>query len=290
MNLSLSRAALCIFSLILASCSDLSMLRYDNPEIREYQKQSLAEFPEKPIQGQSINDFFEDRVVQIIPGEDQEISGGRGAALTRDGYYLTAWHVVADGDFFIPELVQLRPIPKEITVWGPGESPFRTDYHPGRVVWHDEEADLAVVKFDFESKGILEPVVGELPEGEALFCGHSKGAGKIASGGSLSDMVGNGSFETAGRIVKVRPQSKERPFITYDTSLVGRGGMSGAPAVTQNGRLAGIVSKGGRNYRIHFLKDLPKSLVSVDTIPRATLFMIDKNRLEEIIAADRTSQ
>jgi hypothetical protein len=96
-----NRILLCAFTLLLASCHGLGILGYDNPEVRNLQKESLAGFPKRPIQGETIQDYCEDRVAQIAPAKGEEARGGRAAALTNDGYYLTAWHVVSGEKFFL---------------------------------------------------------------------------------------------------------------------------------------------------------------------------------------------
>src|SRR5690606_23563089 len=117
-----------------------------------------------------------------------------------DGYYLTARHVVEEGDFRLS--VAISPT-----------NPFRVAEHPGRVVWQDRTADLAIVKFDHAPPYVFSPRQMPLHAGEAVF----SGAGGLNSGmrftrrnprgvynlrDLMRESIGNGDYRTAGKVTR----------------------------------------------------------------------------------------
>ena len=113
-------------SIACTSCGSLDKRRFDHPEARELQKDSISRFPERPIQGEGIREFFNDKV-GLIAGSDPRIPSGRAVPVSKDGYYLTAWHVVSGGDYQLSDLVELQPLPKGRT--------FKTDDYLRSVVF-----------------------------------------------------------------------------------------------------------------------------------------------------------
>ncbi|RYD23095.1 MAG: serine protease [Verrucomicrobiaceae bacterium] len=246
--------------------------RYDNLSTRKLQAASIVGLPERPIAGKTFSEFFKDKVVLIgAPGVPVPL--GRGAPVAEDGYVLTAWHVVDRGSFLWSDTVLLKPLPKKS---GPFKSSdyFRETKYPGRVVWHDEDVDLAIVKFDHRPSAILKAAKSPVERGTAVFSGAAGLNGGVLVGNSLDEGIGNGPFKTAGRVTKVRKDDGAIRRFIYQSTLVARGGMSGSGVVDEKGRLVGIVT------RIH---------ARVFTPPATSFTMIDPESLERIIRQDRVS-
>ncbi|RYD35340.1 MAG: hypothetical protein EOP85_19095, partial [Verrucomicrobiaceae bacterium] len=107
--LSIRTGAACLLAFSLTACvhPEVTRRKWDTRDIRELQEMSLAGVPEKPIAGQGIREFFSGKVA-LIRDHNGVLPIGRAVPLTRDGYMLTAWHVVDDGDFLLSDTV--RPI------------------------------------------------------------------------------------------------------------------------------------------------------------------------------------
>ena len=266
-------------ALALSGCgiTDLSRWRYDNRDVRAAQESSLPRFGDHPIEGMGIKQFFKDKV-GLITIKGNPIPMGRAAPISSDGYYLTAWHVVAERGFMLSDRIQLKPYPKK----GGFSSAdyFRVDEYPGRVVWHDRSADLAVVKFKFNPPAVLKSSGPPLENGTAVFSGASglnsgtllipqKRDGSV----ELGDGSGNGPFQTAGRITGVRKIN--HGCMSYESTLISRGGMSGAPVVDGDGRLVGIIAA------------LQPQLFAR---PATRFSMIEPMALEALISEDRKRQ
>lgn len=71
---------------LLAGCSTSGLERRftDNKEVRALQKQSVAQLPEHPINGEGLSQVFKD-VAFICAGDNT----GRGIPISSDGYHLT---------------------------------------------------------------------------------------------------------------------------------------------------------------------------------------------------------
>lgn len=264
-------SGLIVVAIASAGCGNLYKRRFDNPEARELQKESVSRFPERPIKGEGIREFFNGKV-GLIAGSNPRIPSGRAVPVGKDGYYLTAWHVVSGGEYHLSDLVELRPLPKGRTV--KTDDYLRWDSYPGRLVWHDAEADLAIVKFDYRPAAIFTLAADKLHKNAAVFSGASgRNSGTLLSSSSLADGIGNGPFATAGRVTKVKKLDHGR--ILYDSTLVGRGGMSGAAVVNELGDVVGIVIRG----RTHAF-----------SAPTTEFSMIPPEEIARIISADRRSR
>jgi S1-C subfamily serine protease len=262
-----------MLAVILSGCGnlDLSTRRYDNPEVRELQRQGLLGLPERPIQGQGIREFFSGKV-GLIKLADSPVPLGRAVPLTRDGYMLTAWHAVDKGPFVLSDTVSLKPLPKKDMSFKYADY-FRENRYPGRVVWHDAGMDLALVKFSFHPGAVFEPANISPVVGDLVFSGaQGRNSGVLYASARMEDGVGNGPYQTAGRVTKVRVESTPILHVVHSSTLVGRGGMSGGPVVNENGKLTGIVLR-------------------VDTHlfsrPTTAFTMIDPDTLDRIISEDR---
>lgn len=232
----------------------------------------MASFPEKPVRGQSIAGFFENRIGLVFVHEGA-LPVGRANPITKDGYCLTAWHVVEGKDFSRAVTTVLKPLPRES---GPikAEDYLRTESYPGRVVWHDAAGDVALVHFPCADAEAFPLRGGEVREKEAVFSGASgfdSGVGYLRSGGHLDQMRGNGDYATGGFVLQANAVGKCR---AYQSTLVGRKGMSGGAVVDAEGRLVGVVTR-----------------VDAGIFGTTTVFSLPrKDLLERVIADDRASR
>jgi len=258
-------------SAVLGSCGidGLRDRRWDNERVRALQEASISQYGERPIAGQSIDEFFRNKV-GLIATDGGELPVGRVVPISKDGYYLTAWHVVADARFRL----------SEANVVG---NRVQADEYPGRVVWHDTSADLAIVKFDVRPS-VSFKTRAPLEKGETVFSGaNGRNGGTLvtkpnATGTynleeSLKAGIGNGPFRTAGAVTNLSTLNGEPSRIIYESTLVGRGGMSGGPVVNREGYLVGIVTSGH---------------ATIFSAPKAVFSMIDPVALNSIVQADRS--
>lgn len=258
-------------SAVLGSCGvdGLRDRRWDNERVRALQEASVSRYGERPIAGQSIDEFFRNKV-GLIAIEGGVLPVGRVVPISKDGYYLTAWHVVADARFRLSEthLVGNR---------------IRVDEYPGRVVWHDTTADLAIVKFGGRPSAFFK-AQAPLQKGEAVFSGaNGRNAGTLVTNPnatgtydleeSLKAAAGNGPFRTAGEVTSLTTLDGQPPRAIYQSTLIGRGGMSGGPVVNRAGHLVGIVT-GGQAKRFSGVK--------------TSFSMIDAGALDAIVREDRS--
>ena len=241
----------------------------DNGSVRARQKASIDQYGERPIAGQDIGGFFKDKV-GLIEVEGGTIPVGRAAPLTADGYYLTALHVVANADF-------------RLTISTFSANRLRTRAFPGRIVWRDPSADLAIVKFEFRPPFSFGIRKSSLQKGGAVFSGAygfnggrlvvpPKANGTFDLGDVRKSGTGNGPFQTAGKVTSFQVIEGESSWTIYQSTLVGRRGMSGGPVVNRKGRLVGIITS------IH------ERLLSS---PTTSFSMMDPKALDEIIQRDR---
>lgn len=271
-RLCLVRSALWLaLSAVLASCGvdGLRDRRWDNERVRALQEASVSRYGERPIAGQSIDEFFRNKV-GLIAIEGGELPVGRVVPISKDGYYLTAWHVVVDARFRLSEthLVGNR---------------IQVDERPGRVVWHDPTADLAIVKFEVRPSTLFE-IRTPLEKGEAVFSGaNGRNTGTLitkpnATGTydleeSLKTAIGNGPFRTAGEVTSLTALEGQPSRVIYQSTLIGRGGMSGGPVVDRAGRLVGILTA------VH---------AKLFSETKTSFSMIDPVALDAIVREDRS--
>ena len=267
---------LCVAALF-SGCSDFSVERgYDNPEIRELQKASIQGIAERPIAEQTLDDFFKGKV-GLIENRSSHFPSGRAVPITADGYFLTASHVVDAGEFFLSKTVSLRPLPKggEVMTAAQLKSYFRTVRYKGRLVWSDREADLAIVKFNCRPGELFKELTHLSEMRTVVF--SATGSGTTRTLARTKDGIANGPFETAGEITKVTQfDSGEIPYAVYESTLVGRKGMSGAPVADSKGRLIGIITELQRYIEWGFVPST-----------RTRFAMIDSDACEKMIADDR---
>ena len=183
---------------------------------------------------------------EVATGEtvhDVLMQSGRGAALTEDGYFLTAFHVVEDGPFVWNRLRGMERLqPGRSYTATERAALIRNESFRGRLVWSDADLDLAIVKFEVNGLVHFGGLVNDIESGQTIFTADDGGASLVDLGGRSSDQVGNGDFVAAGSIIARIRGSDEIGGLQLKTSLVARGGMSGAPLVTGDGQLCGILT------------------------------------------------
>lgn len=261
-----------VVSLSLLGCTDFKDWDKDTPSTRELQKKSLEGLSAAPIAGESIEEFFRDRV-GLIASSRTGFPSGRAVPLSTDGYFLTAWHVVDEGKFYLSDFVQLKPLPEGVVFQA--KDYYRVDKHLGRVVWYDEKVDLAIVKFDFETRAehVFKLAGYESAAGVAVFSASvGTNSGTLLITEKVEDGIGNGPYQTAGVVLNRRKVEASYPAIIYRSSLVARGGMSGGPAVDEAGNLIGIIT------RIHSV---------LYHAPTTSFAMLRAQDIAGIVAADR---
>ncbi|MGJ8726616.1 MAG: S1 family peptidase [Roseibacillus sp.] len=265
---------LCFCSaLMLGACTNFEEWNHDAPHIRDLQKQSMEGVAARPIAGQSIEEFFLDKV-GLIASAKGGLPSGRAVPISSDGYFLTAWHVVDEGEFHLSDFVQLKPFPKEGVAFESKEY-YRVDKHLGRAVWKDEKNDLAIVKFDYSPRQVFRLAGGQSAIGSQVFSaalGTNSGSLVVSGEAGVSDGVGNGPYQTAGTIFAVKAARGSRPASVYRSSLVARGGMSGGAVVNGDGLLVGVLTY----INSGFLSP-----------PTTAFSMLEAAAIQEIIAKDR---
>ena len=148
-------------------------------------------------------------------------AGGSAAAITEDGYFLTAYHVVAQG---LPWIV-----------WTEQSADCHAKEHqqlnvsrkigPIRIVYSNKKADFAIIKAPFDVSAFLEIRETKAERGEVLF-----------SGGWLNETG-------AGRVKLTRSKAYEKHlFREMMTSIPLLEGDSGSPVIDQQGKLCAISS------------------------------------------------
>lgn len=145
---------------------------------------------------------------------------GQAVIISKDGYFLTAAHVVDSGQslllFNLPDPESSRILPAVL--------PFRT-------VLKDDRGDLAIIKADINVPHHIDLHEGKPVIGELLFAG---GWGDFGNGG-----VGSGRLQRKYR--RQNPSRKGLSIIHWATSIPILPGDSGSGAISEDGELRGIV-------------------------------------------------
>ncbi|MEC5128944.1 serine protease [Verrucomicrobiales bacterium BCK34] len=144
--------------------------------------------------------------------------GGSGfgscGAISSDGYFLTASHVLAHKDSYVLYATSNR-------------SKTYIEYAPIRVVYKDEKSDFAIVKADLATPRHLKYRRTPLTKESVLFAGgwmHEKGGGLFLENQEIPGYEGNSDFT---KVVTTLPMIK---------------GDSGSPLIDQKGRICGVLS------------------------------------------------
>ena len=266
--------ALCL--LLTSACGSLSIhqTRHDNPRVRALQARSLEEVEARPIEGESIDRFFRQRV-GLIESTNQVLASGRAAPVSPDGYYLTAHHVVDQSPFYLSTFRFKKPIPPGVTVFESNDH-FEIVRLPGRLIWSHPDVDLALVHFPHRPRVHFAHIDHQPPIGETVFCGSDRGKVFIDKKGRR---YGNGPYQTAGTILEREEAGENGEWALYETTLVGRGGMSGGPVVDRHGRLLGVAS----TVQLYWHWERRRRT-------RLSFAALDPEWMEHIIESDRITQ
>lgn len=273
--------------LILANCSSVTVRKYDNPEIRKIQAEETARHIGDRRTAAAIAEHIGERVSLLFVGfgdEERDSApelppGGRAAALTSDGYFLTACHVVEEGPFYIEETKTIRRPPPGPISGDDVDRYFSTKRYFGRLVWSDPRLDLAILKFPVTNWPHFENLKVPPEPGDIVFTADGEGRGFVPADAQgnfdIDNFIGDGSFFAAGKVRGPATRNPKSRSVRFSTTMVVRGGMSGAPLVTSAYELCGITSR---------IEGLGPFLT-----PRTAASMIEPDRLFEIIEADRKS-
>lgn len=233
---------------IVSACTSCRHYSYDNPVVRELHAASLIGLPSTPVADFSLDDFFGPRTALILPETSALVQGvarnqhgdvvldlgGRAAPVSEDGYYLTAYHLVRDA-------TPVMPLPPQETTERVGRFTFTKDearFSHGRVVTSFPPTDLAIIKFNRRPQAYFKTLQTTHSPGLPVFTGSTIGF-------TMSEgKVGNGPFMASGIILRTEPIAKTESGQRIFTSIVARGGMSGAPVADTEGNLIGILVGG----------------------------------------------
>lgn len=257
------KAPLFFVSLVMMGCSahptprkkdPMAVWRWDNPTVRKLQEQETARrFPDMATQ-KHLKTSIGPCVEVLYANQHDECSGsGRAVAITADGYYLTAYHVVADGrGLLMREHIEKQPLPKPGTSFVFADH-IATRHHAGRIVWGDPELDLAILKFDRSDIPHFGKMRLHAKPDELVYSTDDKGWNVSPPVGqdrviSMHDLingrVGNGAFFSAGTVESAKRTEGAAESVLHRLTLVARGGMSGGPLVTIDNALCGIIVSG----------------------------------------------
>jgi S1-C subfamily serine protease len=236
--------------MMLSGCaSKLAVYRYDNPDIRQRQAVQLQKVVPDPADQDRIVRHLGPRVGFLVQGKrgvdfdpaTVSVPSGRAAAITADGYWLTALHVIENHPFYLVETTAKAAGGRGDRTIGRLDDRVITKVFPGRIVWQDRQLDLAVLKFERPSPSHLSFHHGPLTPGTRVHAADDSGRGVFMQHRGTSGMVGNGIFHAAGHVLSAGKRRRGRDGMIIESTMVSRGGMSGAPMVTDTGEMVGII-------------------------------------------------
>lgn len=228
---------LVLATLVLASCQPLDPAGATGAE----KTAALSAYLEEWSGPVLVNQFANPRTVQVFSGLEvngRQVSSdatGLASLITRDGYALTASHVLNAGPVSILQLAEPRPGRLTVTRNGvifspahaPGESMRVPARHlqvlPVRLVKSFPGLDLSLVHLPITSAACF--TMSERPP--------VAGSTAFSYGSSLS------GHSSAGKIQRVRTRSKSWKLTT---SVPLQQGDSGGPLMAPEGRLLAIIS------------------------------------------------
>ena len=196
--------------------STVKNLRYSNAEVRALQSEQAERLIPEASERRRLWRELGDRVFQVAcaprggePYPSRPMAGGRASALTKDGYFLTALHVVDCRNFHLYHREWLEEM--EVgRVYSAEETAKMVRDHvvAGELVWKDKEFDLAVIWFPFEPAEVFERRAGSFPAGTLVVAADDTGKETMqlnADGGTdkeaLRTSKGNGPYFAAGTVL-----------------------------------------------------------------------------------------
>ncbi len=177
----------------------------------------------------------------------KQVSGGSGAAISDDGYIITAYHCID------------RPAIWAFSTVMNNETTISTRIAKCRIVFADEEADFAIVKAPIDTPYFLTVREEPIQKGEVLLAGstiNSHGGGKFLWSNQLRGSSG-------------------REFLSFSMTIPMKQGDSGSAVIDSQGRLCGVVTTALRGRWI------------VDNLPRSNAILLDAESILKIIKEDR---
>lgn len=213
---------------------------HDSQASRAQQAESLKGFDDQ-VAGHSIEAYLGPRTGWILPADSALLSndaeaefvdfGGRAAAVSADGYYLTAYHVVEDGKpvMVLPPTSSFESGRKSKLAGG------TCVISEGRIVKRFEPHDIALLKFKHRPHAYFQSSSFKVSNETPVFVGATEG---FVFG---EEKVGNGPFKARGLVLDVANGAGLRTAIT---SIPVHGGMSGTPCCDAEGKLVGILTSG----------------------------------------------
>ncbi len=267
-------------------CTDYaSSWKFDNPTVRRIQEKETVRHITDDNQKTRIKEYIGKRV-RIVFSEggtelpDEIHTAGRAAALTQDGYFITAYHVVQDRAFYIEQTNMIRRPPSRGFKTSEISRYFSSSRHRGRLVWSNPDADLAILKFPIEGHPYFNLLEANPTKEQIVFSADDEGYGSSPADkrGEVrrENLVGNGVFFAAGSVLDGPDKFLPATASTFSTSLVARRGMSGAPLVTADFKLCGVLSRMEGFGRFQSLRTVAAT--------------IDPSLIEDLVADDRDQQ
>jgi S1-C subfamily serine protease len=271
--------------LVSGCASDVSPRRQDNPAIRRLQdEETIRHIRDDRLKsvmtrhiGDRVNLLFT-VVVGTPTGSFRGVSrGGRAVALTSDGYFLTAYHVVENRLFQIENIESSERLSGARAENSDINRVNSSTRYSGRIVWYDPYIDLAVLKFPLTNWPHFTNLKVPPTQGDIVITADDEGYGFIPPDEpgqfDLRSTVGDGAFFAAGRVTDNAKYDALSKSFQISTSLIAHDGLSGSPLVTTDYALCGISVK-------------IEGKAPFET-PRTVASMIEPRFLFEIIASDR---
>lgn len=285
MTVSLRTICLILPSAVLVSCADHAAVReFDNPAIRELQSVETDKHITDEDLKSKVKSFLGQRTRIVFSGDVRDHAvgfppAGRAAAVTKDGYFITAYHVVEDRPFYLQDTKLRGEPPNGGFKTSESSKYFLEVRHPGRLVWSSPSADFAIIKFPVENQLQFGEFDVAPPQGSVVFSADDEGYGTFAANEDgqfrLEDRIGNGDFFAGGTIMGRGTGAVNSDGTTLSTTLVARRGMSGAPLMTSDYKLCGVLSR------------VETTLFSK---PKTVATMIEPSLISRLISADRAKQ
>jgi len=230
---------------------------YDNPQIRKIQREQAAVVIPSESEQRSLAKKCDRKVSFITTGTSaKDYSSGRAVAISKDGYFLTAYHVVNKGEFFLDDNELTSEQLKKLNQNGYFLERDKPENRlPGRIVWFDKGADLAVIKFERKTPHHFSQLKFPAPVDGVVYSSDDQGHIILPEGQTTEKLeenaVGNGPYFSAGTVLFSQLFTHGPGVHTIGSTLVARGGMSGGALVTRSGELCGIISQVGLSYQEH---------------------------------------